>query len=1797
MRHGYWAVGLAVLMCGFESERARGDEQPQTYEQLLQAFQQPDHARYGEVPLWWWEGDRLTKERVTWELETLAAQGVRSVCPIQRSPARCDPASFTPQWWEMFEFVHSECRRLGMTLWAYDQIGYGHYGWLEKAAAQTQDDRTMRVVFLQADADPDSPVSLELPDGKLLAARGYPLIDGVADDGQSVDLSADVNAGELRWTPSHGSWRVAVSVTVPETIFQLSDRATDTFLDMLYGEVERRLGRDAMGRSFVGMFQDEHPSTPRDVYTARLAELFQQRCGYDIARAIPALHFDVGPLTPKYRTDYFDTYLLEDERCYWRRVFEWAESRGLLTSYDNWGRQDLVQQSFGYIDYFRTQRWFTAPGYDDAGQAPLTQRNYYDTKIASSLARLYQRPRVWAEVFHSSGWGRTTDQTLSWLSANYAFGANLYDEHGLYYSARAATWEHAAPDPHWRQPYWRYYGTLSDWVARMSFVMSQGTHVTDVAVHYPVASLLAGELPGRATPDYNHYMRLSRKIYDAGIDNDIIDDESIVRAEVADGKLTVAGNSYQALVFGPQTTMRRAVLEKALALAESGGCVVFCGPLPSASTESGNGDARLTQLLTKLLAERPQVEQPPAPHKHRFAQGGCAAWIHADDEQLVTIVDRAIQRDFQPVEPAPVFVSHRRIGEADVYLVQNASAEPIDLEARFRAVGTPRLWDAFTGETSDVDQFEPAGSHTLIRHRLEGNVAQLIVFRPEQRAGPASPKRLLQPDELVRALDTDWTFSVIPTRDNRWGEFRWPPSDELIGPEIRSFRYALETPGAGGEAAGWQQSEFDDSQWSQAKYSIGPYWLCLPDVKPDLAMETLLEADGDAFEPGREVTWDDNVYTWQTVEFSQTIGLARPAPWGGHSGYPDGAIDQNFVDLPEGRKLLFTRLHVPREQRRGLCVQLRQSAARLWVNGVEQPIEGAVGNLPLRDGYNTVLLELADGGHGMLYVQADPPSRSTLDEAGAGDREPPFADAKWIQVPGAASGYFRKTFELSDAPREARVVVTGYTGYRLFVNGKQVEEDIGPWAKWTDPETVNIAPYLRAGRNVIAAWVQVLFDQNVRGEVSDQALALALRVELPDGQAVSLVTDETWLGSEREVADWQTIDFDDSDWAGVKVLGGMGVEPYGSAPLENVGAVTEPRRRLAIDLPSPNITCFEEVPEVIYDVFAATTQPVGWYRFQAPPGLRQLELGTLAESRVWVDGKEVAVQDGIAQVATPPRGVSRVAVRMVLPRGAYGGAALPQPIAVELQGGIIEPGLWADFALPTYAGIGVYQQTLQLTEQEAGRPTELDLGNVLVAAELLVNGQSVGVRLARPFRFDVSDFLQPGDNLLEVRVANTLAPHYLQTNESTNLGPSDSGLLGPVTLHQQLPREDWLSWAQEEVGRLKSLLAASTDELKTAQRQWESQYHWTEIVPRQLTSEAGNTLHAFPDHSVFVEGPQSDSDAYEVEFDVRETGITGIRLEALPHARLPEGGPGRGPRGEFAVQDVELTASLPDDASLRGRTVRVQLLDKTEFLHMAEVQVFRGDVNLATQGTARQSSTSLGAAADRAIDGNTDGSWPGNSVTHTNSEHEPWWEVDLGSMRLVNRIVIWNRTDGQLETRLDRFRVSLLDDRGNVVWEQIVTDPPDPHCELYLSPQPVELVRVPKDGRPVGSGATGEHAENASDALWSGPVKADQRDIALFETRPKFGFPMGTRLLLRLEQRDGTLGRFRVAVTTMPTPLRDVPSETADILKIEQGKRSSQQAEQLAAFFRSIAPQLAPARQRLSRLQLQIRQVQQAADR
>ncbi len=105
-------------------------------------------------------------------------------------------------------------------------------------------------------------------------------------------------------------------------------------------------------------------------------------------------------------------------------------------------------------------------------------------------------------------------------------------------------------------------------------------------------------------------------------------------------------------------------------------------------------------------------------------------------------------------------------------------------------------------------------------------------------------------------------------------------------------------------------------------------------------------------------------------------------------------------------------------------------------------------------------------------------------------------------------------------------------------------------------------------------------------------------------------------------------------------------------------------------------------------------------------------------------------------------------------------------------------------------------------------------------------------------------------------------------------------------------------------------------------------------------------------------------------------------------------------------------------AGAQGRYVRVQL-SGTNSLSLAEVQVLGiGGVvipkNVAAGKSASQSSMLAGyptTGPQGAVDGNTDGNFFGGSVTHTNQESNPWWQVDLDSSTAISAIAIWNRTD------------------------------------------------------------------------------------------------------------------------------------------------------------------------------------------
>ncbi len=139
------------------------------------------------------------------------------------------------------------------------------------------------------------------------------------------------------------------------------------------------------------------------------------------------------------------------------------------------------------------------------------------------------------------------------------------------------------------------------------------------------------------------------------------------------------------------------------------------------------------------------------------------------------------------------------------------------------------------------------------------------------------------------------------------------------------------------------------------------------------------------------------------------------------------------------------------------------------------------------------------------------------------------------------------------------------------------------------------------------------------------------------------------------------------------------------------------------------------------------------------------------------------------------------------------------------------------------------------------------------------------------------------------------------------------------------------------------------------------------------------------------------------------------------------------PKKDKAKAKTADSAAVPLVTGKPARCVRIELPGDKRILTLAEVEVFSGGKNIATDGTATQSSTGTGGVAARAIDGNKDPDFRKQGQTHTSNagEKNPWWELDLGQATDIEKIGIWNRSG--FENRLDGYTIMLLDaDRKDV---------------------------------------------------------------------------------------------------------------------------------------------------------------------
>lgn len=1267
-------------------------------------------------------------------MEQLARGGARNLVVFNLAPSgpvwgsdADDPPFLSERWWEILDGVCGDAEELGVSLWFYDQLGFSGANLQGQVVRAHPEAAGMSIERAWLDVDGEGEI--------VCPSAGTPVSAAVLD--RSGVLKRLPTAGDrVTW---HGRGRLMLFYTVELGFDSFSAEACSRLFALVHGRFAERLER-WLGTVIVGSFQDELPPMP--TWSRSFADEFETMCGYDVLPQLAHLWEEIDGDSAAIRGDFHAVRGRLAENAFFRPLNEWHERHGLLCGFDQQegARQgDPTEAARIYGDYLRTHRWLTVPGSDHQG----------DTKIHSSLAHAYGHERVWCEAFHTSGWGGTLEETFDWLVPFIGAGATLYDPHATYYSTRSGWWDWAPPSTDWRQPYWSHYPVFARAVARLCGVLSRGTHVCDIAMLFPTATVQSGlrrDGPdGNAAAASETYTRIAGTmtwyapspgiLNELARDFDVLDDDTVAASVVSDGTLAHHGETYRALVLPACRVLESAVAARLVELVDSGGTLVAVGALPERAA-GRNGDPESIEALRRRFEDgRAIFVESPEELGAALADVPCTVRANVptlcrrSGEDTVVFVPAAFPRATRITLPQTRLESWGAWDD-DLQIDFDATRYASTCEVTVAGVrGAPELWEPFSGRRRRVEATEHDGGVTVEVPFTDGPVA-LLVWRGEGAdAADLAASPSLELSSAV-TLDGPWEVQVESAIDDEWNDLALPDDEFAV--------------------AAWSVDHADGGAWAPAQATFGARARWAGPASP-----AMLPGPGE--EPDR----------WHAAVWSPSRGIPKD-PLHSVALGPKGHVPEEFLEfgLVRAGDAVHLRavLHADSPVE-GHVVVGAAASKTIWLDGERVELGGdgylSHGEVMLPAGETVLDLRLLAGEDGRLRGHV----AVVVDLDG-------YLRAEWLRVSGPVVRdtvvSFTRSFHVDAVPVEARMLVGANVPCRVLLDGAEVGRH-GPLEVGEDKlELYELTERLSQGAHELRLELHdtgpqiaaALFDAVIRTSegtvfLRSDADAVAAR----DGTVVETVLRRAQAGHGEAAIRRQLAD---------PAVSSLWPRPH---PLPGASWLDDDRPVGVV------------VPVELRADGVVAPQSL---RLTAPPGAERMRLSLTPGCRlrkVVLDAEPVdlppASATGQIDVATPGSRRPRQIEILVDPApGLTGGSVLDGPVSFAVGPGEMDLGDWQALGLSSHSGAVVYRRTLG--DAPRGRAL-LGLGEVRGTAEVFVDGKSCGVRVCSPYDFEVET--APGVQL-EIRVLNTLAPHLDAVSPTPYVfaGQKRSGLFGPVRL-------------------------------------------------------------------------------------------------------------------------------------------------------------------------------------------------------------------------------------------------------------------------------------------------------------------------------------------------------------------------------------------------------------------------------
>ena len=579
-------------------------------------------------PFWFFNGD-MDKDEIRRQILMFKEQGLGGFFICARQGLKVPYLS--SEWFEICAFAVQTAKECGLEVWLYDEYPYpsGMSGGEVTIRHPEAKQKTLELRVINLNEGEE--LNESLGESILISALAYQLTgeeDKIRWDkplnikdfsgllqNQQIYQKTEGNAAykhnykryfsygpsrELRWKPAKGKWRVFIAFTKDIGDFKYygtfldpcSSDAVQCFIDTGYKTAKNALGGE-FSKTIKGMFGDETGFLGRFPWSLQLPEYFEKRFGYCLTDNLAAIADNSYPDAIRVRYHYYQCiHELLKER-YHRPVSQWCEKNGIryVTEVPS---MRMSNQMYTHV-----------PGGDcchDKLGFPfekVIERDFRsirgNPKMASAMARQFNRRDSLIEAFHSLGWTATL-QDMKWQIDRLTLsGVSFHNFHAFYYTVDGITKHDAPPSQSIQNPYWEYYKIFADYCARSSRYITGTEASIKTALFHPAIDLCTRhktqfnhlnycgfdkeeELEGQQLID--DYTFICKTLFSCQIDYDDLDAEVMAMGKIEDRKIKTGRAEYTCLIVPPLTFIEKFALDLIIKFFNCGGKLIFTGLTP-----------------------------------------------------------------------------------------------------------------------------------------------------------------------------------------------------------------------------------------------------------------------------------------------------------------------------------------------------------------------------------------------------------------------------------------------------------------------------------------------------------------------------------------------------------------------------------------------------------------------------------------------------------------------------------------------------------------------------------------------------------------------------------------------------------------------------------------------------------------------------------------------------------------------------------------------------------------------------------------------------------------------------------------------------------------------------------------------------------------------------------------------------------------------------------------------------------------------------------------------------------------